>query len=265
MSYKHYIITRFMCDNFIKDYRKLDINSQETINKSLDIAKRHIISTLENQTNKNFTLMFLVSDNLSEENIYSILKLSDVLAIEVVRLSDLNYVIESVDTDYLITSRLDYDDHVYNNCVKDIQDLLNKNPEVKLWGVNQGMSLVDGEIIPHLMRREIFEQNKDGFFAPMISLILKKEACKKYFDIYKLGYHIDCIRNFLNVQSHYMKRDDYTLEDIYETTDETELYYIWIRHKDSASAIVWNLIHSTNIRIDITESELNDIFGYKPY
>lgn len=260
-SYTHLIITRFMCNNFIPDYVE-NISTKEWEDMAFDMAKHHIIATLENQSNQNFTLVFLVRNDISDELVQNIYNLSDKLNIDVVRYKYLDNYIKAIDTNYLITSRLDYDDHVYKDCVKDIQSLLNTEPEIKLWGINQGVSLVDGEYEPHLMRREEFEQNKDGFFAPMISLILKKTACKKYFDIYKLGYHIDCIRNFLNIQSVYMKKDDYKLEDIYSTVDETDLYYIWIRHKHSASAIVWNLIHSTNIKINISKEELKERFGY---
>ena len=261
-KYTHLIITRFMCNNFIPEYVD-DITTKEWENMSFDMAKRHIVATLENQTCNKFKLVFLVNNNLSDENIDRLYNLSDKLYIDVVKLKNFNEYIYCINTDYLITSRLDYDDHVWSECVQTIQEILCTEPDVKVWGINQGISLVDGEYKPHLMRNQEYELNKEGFFAPMLSLILKRTACKKYFDVYKLGFHTECLKNFINIQSVYMKRDDYKLEDIYSTFDNGDLYYIWIRHKHSATTIACNVTHNTNIKIDISKEELKERFGYE--
>lgn len=262
--FTHLIITRFMCQDFISDNANVNFNSPEWIEMSFDMASRHIIPTLENQTNKDFTLVFLVGNNTTPEIAQKIYHLSNIINIMVVRYNEFDVYIQSIPSDYLITSRLDYDDHVYNECVEDIHKLLDEKPDIKLWGLNQGVSIVDGEDQAYLMRREKFEQDKEGFFAPMETLILKKTACNrnKYFDIYKLGYHTEVIRNFLNTQRIRMKRDDYELKDIYATTNERNIDYIWIRHNNSASALAFNIIHTTNVKVELSYEELVKRFGY---
>ena len=197
---KHLIITRFMCDNFIKEDTGLEINNEEWKEHSFDMAKRHIIPTLENQTNNNFILLFLVNDKVSLSDRLKIYNLSDKLNIDVVDLSHFNSYIKYIDTDYLITSRLDYDDHVYSNCVNDIHAVFNTHPDIKIWGLNSGITVVDGETDAYYQRRETYELTKDGFCAPMETLILKRDACKDgYFDIYKLGFHTEAVRNKMTI------------------------------------------------------------------
>ena len=48
-DFKHLIITRFMCDNFIPN--NADVQSDLWKEMSFKMAKKHIISTLENQSN----------------------------------------------------------------------------------------------------------------------------------------------------------------------------------------------------------------------
>ena len=117
-SFKHLIITRFMCDNFLKkDVTNVNPLSNKWKEMAFDVAKRHIIPTLENQNNQNFTLVFLVGSNCNDEDIQRIYNLSDKLDIDICYLQYFKEYIENIETDYLITSRLDYDDHVFKYCV----------------------------------------------------------------------------------------------------------------------------------------------------
>lgn len=264
-KFKHLIITRFMCDNFIKEDTNIEIDNDEWKEMAFRMAKRHIIPTLENQSDLNFTLVFLVSDKISSDDVERIYNLSARLNIDVVCYNNFESYIKSCDEDYLITSRLDYDDHVYLNCVKDIHAVLNNNPDIKIVGLNLGITILDGELEAFIQRREEYEIKKEGFCAPMETLILKKDACKnEYFDIYKLGYHTEAVRNFLAAQGSLMKYPYYTLNDVYEPIDYLgkDFYFIWIRHKYSASYLVHNIIHTSNINVNVSQECLKCIFGY---
>lgn len=262
---KHLIITRFMCDNFIKKDTGIDINNSEWNNVAFDMAKRHIIPTLENQTAKAFTLVFLVSDKISDD-VERIYNLSAKLNIDVVYYNNFESYIKSCDEDYLITSRLDYDDHVHNRCVEEIhqrfyEDILDKQ-DFALYGLTQGISVIDGETDAYLCNYEFPWLKTEGFPAPMVTLILKKEAVKFYFDIYKLGFHTEVIKNLRNVIPYYFNNRDYEVTPMYSVNRGRKLEYIWTRHKHSATYLFDGTVHTTNIKVDISEKELKDIFGY---
>lgn len=264
MTYTHLIITRFMCDNFIKEDSNENIFSPEWKEMSFNMATRHIIPTLENQTNKNFKLIFLVANNLSNYDLERIKHLSNEIEIMPVHLFMFDSFIKNHNSDYLITSRLDYDDHVYNNCVEDIQNFLKKEEGIKaqIFGLNQGVSIVDGEYEAHLMYNYRW-LHSEGCPAPMTTLILKRNICKEYFDIYKLGYHTEVVKNFLIVQKHYLLEEVAQYPNqIYTQKSGQDIDYIWIRHKHSASAICNNIIHTTNIKVDLSKQELKEKFGY---
>lgn len=258
-NYEHLIITRFMCDNFIPN--NADVQSNEWKEMSFKMAKRHIIPTLENQNNNNFTLVFLVGKNITYYDIERIYNLSTKLHISVCYLENFDAYIRSFDTDYLITSRLDYDDHVYSFCVDDIQKyLLKNNIEVKLYGLSEGVSIVDKDVDAYLMYHYPW-LGTDGFPAPMATLMLKRDAVKQYFDIYKLGYHVDIIKNFMAVQSVYCNRH-FDIHEVLYNHKGYNIDYIWIRHNYSATKIVENVVHTSNIKIDIKPWMLNVKFGY---
>lgn len=260
-SFTHLIITRFMCDNFIKKDTGIDIDNEEWRKMSFDMAKRHIIPTLENQSNKNFILVFLVSDTMSDSDILDLEWLSGYINIKVIKLSEFNNYIKSINTDYLITSRLDYDDHVYKDCVKDIHQLLKrKKPEVCIYGLNQGVSIVDGENESHLMYNYPWLLG-EGFPAPMTTLILARSACKEYFDIYKLGFHTECVKCLLSTQNYYLNKI-YDIHQIYAQHKGYNIDYIWIRHPHSATTISINVTHTTNIIVELSDKELKENFGY---
>lgn len=265
MTYVHLIITRFMCDNFIKEDSNENIFSSEWKEMSFTMASRHIIPTLENQTNQNFVLVFLVSRYATPTDVMRIRNLSDKLNIKVIYLDKFNDAIKKIDTDYLITSRLDYDDHVYNNCVEDIQNFVKSKSELdaQLWGLDNGVSIIDGETDSYLMYEFPYIKKDEGLAAPMATLILKKTAIPFYFDIYKLGYHTELVLNILSTQRHYFSKIiAETPKQIYTKHDSKNIDYIWIRHKYSASAIVKNVYHTTNIKIDLSKQELKEKFGY---
>lgn len=261
MTYTHLIITRFMCDNFIKKDSSENIFSPEWKEMSFNMASRHIIPTLENQTNQNFILVFLISRYATATDIARIRSLSDKLNIKVIYLDKFNDAIRKIDTDYLITSRLDYDDHVYNKCVEDIHNIVKDEPSSMLWGLGEGVSIIDGEKDAYLMYNYPWLYN-EGLPAPMTTLILKRSEVKFYFDIYKLGYHTEVSRNFDITQSYYFNNPIFDIDDIHNRKKQNEIDYIWIRHKYSASAICDNVIHTTNIKIDLSEKELKEKFGY---
>ena len=262
-SFKHLIITRFMCDNFLKkDVTNVNPLSNKWKEMAFDVAKRHIIPTLENQNNQNFTLVFLVGSNCNDEDIQRIYNLSDKLDIDICYLQYFKEYIENIETDYLITSRLDYDDHVFKYCVNYIQNyFLEKEPEVCIIGLGEGISLVDGELECHLCYNFDWLVN-EGCPAPMTTLILKRTAVWNYFDIYKLGFHTEVVKNLLAVQSYYLKNPTYNVYTLYHHKKGFDIDYIWLRHKHSATYLVDGTIHNTNIIVQLSEEELRNNFGY---
>ena len=123
MNIKHYIIIRFYCvDMYNIGLEKL-FNNENLLNAAKTF-ERYTLKSLENQTNKNFEIILIIHNKISQEHI-SISYLSNIksdIKMHIVRWKDINNFIKDnlSNEKYLITTRIDHDDLIYNMAVEEI-------------------------------------------------------------------------------------------------------------------------------------------------
>lgn len=151
--------------------------------------------SLENQTNKNFEIIFILNDKFFDNpkyefvflalqnctsfpirfskthkvgksmSISSMFKNSDVPSIIINALNDYDFVIQSA---------MDFDDFIFKNAVADTQDKVNECDSILAYGYCKGYTYLNGEI-----RNYKASFHGAGHVAILQSLILKSTFAKK--------------------------------------------------------------------------------------
>lgn len=256
---KHFIITRFLCNNF--NHTNEELFSDEWLNNGYKLLTNHFIPTLENQTNKNFEMIFLIHNEIPIEKVQMLNTIETTIKFHILRLDELENFLNQLKAtiDILITSRLDYDDNIHKCVVDDIQKYAINNPKkITIYGLNKGATIVDGETNAYLKKIKEYEIGNSGYWSAMETLILPNVMSNKLFSIYSLGNHTKVIKT---LKEKYKEMGIYTLNDDYYHKDTSnDIKYLWVRHKQSQSVIVQNIWHTTDIKVDVN---LFDNFGYK--
>ena len=270
---KHFVIIRF----FPKQHPNypFDIFDVNFLSKQLLLAQ-NALASLENQKNKNFELVFLANekffDNEKYEFVFSMLRALTVLPIKFVKISDTSWMYAKSELstllkdafdeyDYVIQTRLDFDDFVYKNAVADTQDKVGECDNVLAYGYCNGYQYVDGELYKY---HSTF--NEVGCKSAFISLILKSSFAKTlpFLSIYSFG-HDTCktdLKKFLEKQG--IKFSDKMFKQ--NTSAKAFIYY---RH--DLSLYSWRTKGNGEIEIPrsspftnatITEKKLKKEFGF---
>lgn len=257
MSLKHYIITRFLSDNF--NHTNEELFSKEWLENAFSLTEKHFIRTLENQTNKNFEIIFVIHNEIDYKRVSKLENLSNVFQIHVLRKNKLENFFTKVDCDTLITSRLDYDDNIHKSVVNDIQNYVQENPnKIIIYGLNTGATVVDGEVNTFLREKSGYEINETGYWSAMETLVLPKELILKPFSIYALGNHSAVVRE---MKENFQKYGITSLNsDFFHKDTSDEVKYLWVRHKQSQSVLERNIWHTTNQEVFLN---LKENFGYE--
>lgn len=186
---KHYIIVRFYCYDF-NVLPEGTIFDEKFLNNAIDIFKKTCIRSLENQTCKDFELLVLINDNISK-NHPSIIKLNDLckttsFVSKVLKLNELN--IQNDNTyDYIITSRIDYDDFAKFDAVEEIQSTTSDLPYV-VFGYLNGIAIKDVNDINTCLEY-LPTYGNNGPMSVMATLIVNTKTCKQFLTIIDLINH----------------------------------------------------------------------------
>ena len=141
---KHLIFTRFYSQPFKLTPEQLI--SDKFLVPGIKHLKGFLLPSLENQTNKNFTLIITIYDKLNElrPDIYSELKkLTASFKIELMKNSDKMKYVESLNPDYLIGSRIDIDDCVFNGAVSTIQSEFKQELDFMFYAFMNGCTMYE--------------------------------------------------------------------------------------------------------------------------
>ena len=91
----------------------------------------------------------------------------------------------SKDLDFLITTRIDYDDCIYYDAVNDVRKMININKPILIHGYNSGL------FYPELTKKyyQYIYNSNDGVWSVFGSLILVLNKVNDSYNIYDLGNH----------------------------------------------------------------------------
>ncbi len=270
---KHFVIIRFFPKQF-PDYPH-DVFDVDFLSKQLILAK-NAMASLNNQTNKNFEVVFVANEKFfSDEKyefIFSTLKASTKLPIEFVKAVDtsnmyaksgLKDLLKAAfdEYDYVIQTRMDFDDFVYKDAVADTQDKVSDCENVLAYGYCNGYKYVNGELYRY---HSTF--NEIGCKSAFMSLILKSSFAKTLPFLSVYSFRHDEFKTYLQkfLEKHGVKFSDKMFRQ--NTSTAAFLYYRhnlslynWIK---TGSGKISTPKESPFTTADITKAALKDEFGF---
>lgn len=150
---KHFIFVRFF-NRQVPTY-PYDVLDVKFLFKQAVIAN-NALRTLENQTNKNFELVFLVHEKFLADEEYDLirkmLRVSTKLPVKFMKVPNYpSLVIDAYDHyEFVIQSRLDFDDFIRKDTIQDTQNKVNECDKILAYGYCKGYTYVWEELYPYL-------------------------------------------------------------------------------------------------------------------
>ena len=183
-SIKHFIFMRFF--SFDDPKYPYNIYDVDFLSKQLVVAQNNALSSLENQTNKNFNLVFVVNtkffDNPKYDFVFSTLRDSTTLPITFIKNSDMRSLVKKAlnEYDFVIQSRMDFDDFIFKDAIADTHSKINECDNILAYGYCRGYSYLYEELYVHYSLW-IYKNLSDeplGHHSILQSLILKSSFAK---------------------------------------------------------------------------------------
>lgn len=272
---KHFVFTRFF--SWKSAAYPHDIFDVEFLSKQLLVAN-HVLKSLENQTNKNFELIFVLHpnffDNPKYEFVFSTLKDSTTLPIRFMRNAGKNYLFRpeinselsslirkaTDEYDFVITTRMDFDDFVFKDAVADTQAKIDECDSVLSYGYNNGYDYISTS-------HELYSILRvgDGHKSVFQSLILKSSFAKDLPCFTVENFNHDATK--AELKKFLAKNNVEFSESMFQQNNQTNAY-IYVKHEFSYMTLVRQ---SGKIKIpdkvplttkDITKKQLEEEFGF---
>ena len=187
-SIKHYILIRFYCNDMMEREK---LFNQELLDNGVDIFEHYTLKSLENQSNKNFEIILIIHNeiDLNHKSIQKLYKIKSNIKINILRNKEIKDFIENntKNIKYLITTRIDHDDLIFNGAVEEIHNKCNENIPLFYNGYDKLITMIKNDIYNSYK----FYPNYKGLGSISIfqSLILNKDKIKQLYNIYDLGSH----------------------------------------------------------------------------
>ena len=263
---KHFIMVRF----FPKQNRKYlyNILSEHFLRPQLVLAN-NLFNSLNNQTNKNFELVFIMHPwfikSPNYEFVLSGLKVGTTVPVTFVTFDTLLPLVEKAfeEYEYVIQTRMDFDDFVYKDAVADAQSKVDTCDSVLSYGYCKGYSYLDGDLLPYYnLCSEV------GHHSVFQSLILKSSFAKEIgsFTVF-YGAH-NKIKDALQKR---LEQNNFEYSDNMFQQDTTTNAFIYYRHEGALHPMLINKMNpSVTSQIknkltsaDITKKQLKEEFGFE--
>lgn len=272
---KHFILSRFF--PFQRGNFPYDVLDVDFLSKQLPLAK-NMLRSLENQTNKNFELVFRVNskfcDNSKYKFIFSTLKNSTTLPLTFINGGGGLFEVESNSGflallkdslnkyDFVITTRMDFDDFVYKDAVADTQSKVEECEDILAYGYNKGYTCIYNE----LYSRVCTWWKNTGHESVFQSLILKSSSVKElpYVVVEKFDHPLikSQIKTF--VEENGLRFS----ENMFQENSVTNAF-IYVRHAFAQEQLAVHggkPFNTSGLKLlttkDITKKQLEEEFGF---
>ena len=266
---KHFIFTRFFCvQRNSYPYNVLDVNF---LKGQLPLAK-NMLSSLENQTNKNFELVFLMNpkfpDDPKYEFIFTTLQNSTTLPLKFIKDNEMSNLVKAAlnDYDFVIQSRMDFDDFIFKGAVADTQSKINECENILSYGYCKGYTYVYKELYP-----DYRPCNGIGHYAILQSIILNSSFAKRISFINPYNFDHAKVKPRLK---EFLEKNNVEFQEHMFQQNMSVNAYIYFRHEFSR----YNLVNHSKMKIppeqqklserkkltteDITKKQLEEEFGF---
>lgn len=119
--------------------------TKEYIINGIRVMKKYLLSSLENQTCKDFKWILMLGDKANITAINYMLDLNYQFEAYIIYNKDINNYITNISKgfDVLVTTRIDYDDMIYYDAVNDVRKVININRPILLHGYNRGFYYIE--------------------------------------------------------------------------------------------------------------------------
>jgi hypothetical protein len=215
---------------FYKPFRfTKKIYKKEYIQNGIRVMKKYLFPSLQNQICKDFIWMLKVGDKANIAYIKSLLNLSLPFKSVIIYNKDYKSFIRNItkNVDFLITTRIDYDDRIYWNAVNDVRKVVNISRPIFLYGYNRGFIYFEDL---NIYTEYYYEFNGYGTSSVFASLIIDISKVNDSYDIMDLGVHTKIRKKLLkNFKKYGLKKLDYE-PSIFEKEIPK---FVWVRQRFS--------------------------------
>lgn len=276
---KHFIFMRFY--SFEDSRYPHDIYDVDFLSKQL-LLTRNALGSLENQSNKNFELIFVMNAKFFEEPKYEFLfkTLTDSTSLPLKFMknvgrsflftpssnSECAALIEEAQSKYefVITTRMDFDDFAYKDGVADTQNKVDECENILAYGYLKGYEYSHGELHPYFPPW----RGNDGHPGILQSVISKSSFAKTipYFTVESFNHHI--LKQNLKT---FLERNGVEFSERMFQSNVSLNAFIYFRHDFSHSVSTReNELERLSKRkllttADITKRQLEEEFGFTGY
>ena len=261
---KHFVLVRFFSrqrPNYPHDVLNVDF-----LSKQLPLAN-NVLRTMENQTNKNFELVFIMNpkcfDDPKYEFIFDTLKNSAKLPITFIKRGETVSLVRAAynNYDFVIQSRMDFDDFVYKDAVADTQNKIEECVDMLCYGYCKGYMYFDEKLYNYS-----YLSKGRGHLGIFQSLIVKSEFAKSlpFTGIYSFPHH----KIKLRLKNSLEKAGLAFSERMFQQNVSVKAY-IYFRHEFSTDALAFKRDALTVIKKkklplaeDITKKQAEEKFNF---
>jgi len=257
---KHYILIRFYCIDMMEREKLFNI---DLLNNGVNVFKKYALKSLENQNNKNFEIILLIHDEIDKDikPINDLYEIKSNIKLHIIRFNELRkFMLDNINGyDYLITSRMDHDDLIYNGAVEEIQSKCNNSIPFYYNGYDKLITMVNNDYLNTFK----FYPNYNGEGAINIfqSVILNLNYTKQIkYNIFSLSH----TKGKPQLISWY-NDNNYEFKDEYFNINHLEDSCIYVKHEFNHSSYQHSSLnenwHRTNIKIDKHKEWFIERFG----
>ena len=267
MELKHYVITRFLCDPGIGLGDK--IFKPETIEKAIEYVKSYFMPTLENQTQKDFTIIFIINDehHTDAEPLKKLTRLETDISYYILKHGEyMNFIGKDSDgADCVILTCMDYDDLVKSTAAEEVRKISEScGTDVATYGYDKGYVMREEGGIWDFAERG-YTKNRSGYMSVFYSIIFKGEnaqhAIRSVNDIYAYAHTLISSKMKIFAESHKLRFRQYRAGK--------EPSFVWVRHEGTGT----ELLSGTSVfskdfmrkQIDEAPAGFKSRFGVEPH
>ena len=164
------------------------IYNEDYILNGIRVMKKYLFPALENQSCKDFIWVLMIGDKANLTYIEKIIDFNNSFVYKIIYQKDIKgYIREkSKGFNYLITTRIDYDDGIYFDAVNDVRKVIKMKKPIFLHGFNRGLYFFEfnGKYYDYY-----HNYNNDGVMSIFFSLIINLNEVDDAYSILDLGDH----------------------------------------------------------------------------
>lgn len=228
--FKHLVVTRFLNNSNMNLGNR--VFEKSTIDRGITLMKEYVLHSLNMQSNKNFTYVILVHDDVNKEYINELYSLGTDFETVILKNSEYSKYINDVYNkhDYVITTRIDYDDMIYFGAADDIQKFLMNNLDKSIcaYGYRNGATY---NIDTNEYRLFNHDYKSIGSIAIFESLFVKTSNIKRNVDVYSFS-HTRMAEDIKNSDILNDGKIGYTPMFI---NQDSGVHFVYVRHEQNDS------------------------------